>query len=91
MDDVLFYEIEYTRINLTYPNGGLALKIVQVTEETKESLNSPNEPFQLVGELVVVRPGDQWEYHERVFENPKEKRFQKKTIHLRTSIKRGLP
>lgn len=89
MDDVLFYEIEYTRINLTYPNGGLALKIVQVTEETKESLNSPNEPFQLVGELVVVRPGDQWEYHERVFENPKEKTFPEENYSLENINQKG--
>lgn len=75
MDDFLFLEIEYTRINLTYPNGGHPLKIEQVTEETKESLSLPNEPFQLFGELIVTRPNDTWEYQERIFDHAKEKIF----------------
>lgn len=51
------------------------MRIVLVTEEIKESLNLPNEPFQLFGELIVTRLQDKWAYHERHFEHKREKTF----------------
>lgn len=51
------------------------IRIELITEATKDSLQLPNETFQIFGELVVTKPNDQWEYQEKYFDQTQEKTF----------------
>ena len=47
----------------------------RITEETKDDLQLPNEPFELFGRLLVTRKNNQWSYESELFQEVDQMTF----------------
>ena len=51
------------------------VEIRHITEENKQDLNLPNDPFRMPGRLIPALENGIWTYREELFETPKAMRF----------------